>query len=91
MLIDASKEVGLEVNGEKTKYMLVSCLQTAGQNLDTQISNRTFEHVSQFKYLGTTVTSYNLIQKEIKRRLNSGNACYYSVRTFCVLVCCRKM
>jgi hypothetical protein len=31
-LIDASKEVGLEVNIEKTKYMLLSCHQNAGQN-----------------------------------------------------------
>jgi hypothetical protein len=36
--------------------------------------------VSQFKYLGTTVTNQNLIQEEIKRRLNSGNACYHSVQ-----------
>jgi hypothetical protein len=37
--------------------------------------------VSQFKYLGTTVTNENLIQEEIKRRLNSGNACYHSVQS----------
>jgi hypothetical protein len=36
--------------------------------------------VSQFKYLGTTVTYRNLIQEEIKRRLNSGNSCYHSVQ-----------
>jgi hypothetical protein len=30
-LLDASKEVGLEVNPEKTKYMLVSRCQKAGQ------------------------------------------------------------
>jgi hypothetical protein len=36
--------------------------------------------VSQFKYFGTTVTNQNLIQYEIKRRLNSGNGCYHSVQ-----------
>jgi hypothetical protein len=30
--------------------------------------------------LGTTVTNQNLIQEEIKRRFNSGNACYHSVQ-----------
>jgi hypothetical protein len=30
--------------------------------------------------LGTTVTNQNLIQEEIKKRLNSGNACYHSVQ-----------
>jgi hypothetical protein len=33
-VIDASKEVGLEVNTEKTKYMLLSHHQNAGQNHD---------------------------------------------------------
>jgi hypothetical protein len=51
-LIDASKEVGLEVNVEKTKYMLVSQDQNAGQNWEIKIGNRSFENVSQFKYLG---------------------------------------
>jgi hypothetical protein len=31
-------------------------------------------------YLGTTITNQNLIQEEIQRRLNSGNACYHSVQ-----------
>jgi hypothetical protein len=79
-LIDASKEVGLEINVEKTKYMLLYRHQNAGQNRDIKIANRSFENVSQFKYLGTTVTNQNLIQEEIKRRLNSGNACYHSVQ-----------
>jgi hypothetical protein len=35
-VIHASKEVGQEVNVEKTKYMLVSCHQNAGQNKDNK-------------------------------------------------------
>jgi hypothetical protein len=79
-LIDASKEVGLEINVEKTKYMLLSHHQSVGQNRDIKIANRSFENVSQFKYLGTTITNQNLIQEEIKRRLNSDIACYHSVQ-----------
>jgi hypothetical protein len=75
-----SKEVGLEVNAEKTKYMLLSRHQNAGQNHNIKIGDRLFENVAQFKYLGPTVTNQNLIQEEIKRRLNSGNACYRSVQ-----------
>jgi hypothetical protein len=33
-LIDASKEVGLEVNAKKTMYVLLSHHQNAGQNCD---------------------------------------------------------
>jgi hypothetical protein len=59
--------------------MLLSRHQNAGQNHDTKIGDKFFENVAQFKYLGTTVINQNLIGEEIKRRLNSGNACYYSV------------
>jgi hypothetical protein len=55
-LIDASKAVGLDVKAEKTKYMLLSRHQNAGQNHDIKIAKRFFENVAQFKYLGTTVT-----------------------------------
>jgi hypothetical protein len=47
--------------------MLVSHDKNAGQNQDMKIGNRSFENVSQFKYLGTRVTNQNLIQEEIKR------------------------
>jgi ribosomal protein S2 len=79
-LIDTSKEVGLEVNTEKTTHMLLSCHQNAGQNHYIRTVNRCFENVAQFRYLGTTITNQNLIQKEIKRRLKSGKACYHSVQ-----------
>jgi hypothetical protein len=73
-VIDARKEGGLEINVEKTKYMLLACHQNAGQNHDIKMANRSFENVSQFKYLGITVTNQNLTQDGIKRRLNSNNA-----------------
>jgi hypothetical protein len=44
------------------------------------MANRCFESVARFRYLRTRVTNQNLIREEIKRRLNLGNACYYSVQ-----------
>jgi hypothetical protein len=60
--------------------MLLCHHQKAGTNLDIKTANRSSENVSQFKYLGTTVSHKNFILEEIKRRLNSDNACYYSVQ-----------
>jgi hypothetical protein len=60
-LIDASKEVDLEINVEKTKYMLLSHHQTAVQNRDIKIGNRSLENVAQFKYVGTIATNQKLI------------------------------
>jgi hypothetical protein len=79
-LVVASKEISLEVNAEKTKYMVMSRNQNAGQNHKIKIDNKSFERVEQFKCLGTTLTNRNSIQGKIKSRFKSGNACYHSVQ-----------
>jgi hypothetical protein len=65
-LTDASKEVGLEENFEKTRYLLVFRDQNVVQNRDIKIGNRSIENVSQFKYLGMIVTNQIFIQEEIE-------------------------
>jgi hypothetical protein len=77
-LLLASRDIGLEINAEKTKYMIMSRHPNSGQNQNIRIVNEWFENVAKFKYLWTTLTNQNDIHDEIKRRLNSGNACYYS-------------
>jgi hypothetical protein len=72
------------VHPEKTKYMLVSWCQKAGQGQSIKIANRSFEDVVKFKYLGKTLTDQNCIHEEIKSQLNSGNACYHSVQSFVI-------
>jgi len=79
-LVVASKEIGLEVNADKTKYMVMSRDQNAGRSYSMKIDNSSFERVEEFKYLGTTLTNQNSIQEEIKSRLKSGNSCYHSVQ-----------
>jgi outer membrane lipopolysaccharide assembly protein LptE/RlpB len=76
-LTDASMEAGIEVTANKTKYMLLTRHQNVGQNRDIKIANSCFDNVVQFKDLGTAVTNQHFIHEEIKRRLNSGNACYH--------------
>ena len=79
-LVVATKEIGLEVNADTTKYMVMSREQTAVLSHTMKVDNSSIERVEEFKYLGTTLTNQNSIQKEIKRRLKLGNACYYLVQ-----------
>jgi hypothetical protein len=62
--------------------MLLSYHQNVGQNHYVKTANKSFENVAQFIYLGMTVTNQNLIQEEIRKRLNLGNGCYHSVENF---------
>jgi hypothetical protein len=78
-LLVVSKDVGLEVNQKKTRYMLMSHYQKTEKKHSIQIGNRSFEDVAKFMYLGTTQTDHSFMHKEIKSRLKSGNACYHSV------------
>jgi hypothetical protein len=43
-------EIGLEVNAEKTEYMIMSRDQNVGQNHNIKTDNKSFESVEQFKY-----------------------------------------
>jgi hypothetical protein len=79
-LVVATKEIGLEVNADKTKYMIMSRDRNAGRSHCMRIGNSSIERVEEFKYLGTTLTNQNSVQEEIKSRLKLGNACYYSVQ-----------
>ena len=51
----ASKETGLEVNADKTKYMAMSRGQNVGRGHSVKNDNNSFERVEELQYLGTTL------------------------------------
>jgi hypothetical protein len=83
--LDASKEVGLEVNTMKTGYIFLSRHQNSGRNHNINITDKTFENVEALEYLGVVVSHKGYIHEEIKNRLNFGNACYHAVQIFVFL------
>jgi len=60
--------------------MVMSRDQNAGRSHSMKTDNSSFERLEEFKYLRTTLSSQNSIQKEIKSRLKSANACYHSLQ-----------
>jgi hypothetical protein len=59
----------------------MSHYQKVGQEHSIKIANRSLEDVVKFKYLGTALTDQNCVHKEIKSRLNLGNACCSSLQS----------
>jgi hypothetical protein len=56
VLLEASREAGLEVSTEETKYMFVS----RRQNHNLLIANEAFENVARYKHMGTRVKKSKL-------------------------------
>lgn len=70
-LVTASKRMGLSINKEKTKFMVLSRRREDHPNL--QVDNLTFQSVESFKFLGVNINNKNDMHQEIVERLASGN------------------
>jgi hypothetical protein len=81
-LIIANKEIVLEVNADKTKYMVVLQDQNARRYHRIKTDNNAFEKLVVFKHLGKTLMNQNFIHDEIENSLNSRHVCYHSVQNF---------
>jgi len=66
LVVAATKEIGLEVNAHKTKYMTVFRDQNAGQINSMKMDNNPINRVEEIKYLGTTLTNQNLFRKKLR-------------------------
>jgi len=64
--VAATREIGMEVSADKTKYKIMSRDQNAGRIHSLRFDNSTFERVEEFKYLGTTLTNQNCIRKKLR-------------------------
>jgi hypothetical protein len=51
--INRSKEVGLQVNTKKNKFMLIFHHQHTGQICNVKVVHRSLKNVEKFRYLGT--------------------------------------
>jgi hypothetical protein len=51
-ILEASRDVGLEINAEKTKYMFMYPHQNSGKKQNIRIANESFENVAKFIYCG---------------------------------------
>lgn len=70
-LIENAKCIGLEINTEKTEYMVVQrkVPLNNNQNSGLEVEDHTFKRTQQFKYLGTILTQHNEINSEVKARI----------------------
>ena len=68
-LVGVSKEIGLEVSADKTKYIVMSRDTDVERSHSVISDNSTFESVEQFRCLAATLTDQNIIQEEIKEQI----------------------
>jgi len=76
-LIEASLRIELKINGNKTKYMIMTRHLINKQNLN--IDQYTFEQVDNFKYLGVNINANNNMHNEIHLRLAAANRSYFAM------------
>ena len=79
-LRDAAGTMGLKINENKTKYMIVNSKDPNKIVKHIVIDGTKFETVQSFVYLGSLVNSNNDISEEISRRIQNANRCYFGLQ-----------
>jgi hypothetical protein len=74
-------KVGLNLNEQKTKYMIAArndtTIRDVGQSL--AIGDKHYEVVKEFVYLGSLMTPTNNVSLEIQRRIQTANKCFFGL------------
>lgn len=80
-LVIEEEKIGLRINEDKTKFMIISRSQNLRDNFGPKlnIDRYAFEIVKEFTYLGTIITVNNDESVEIKKRLTKANKAYFGL------------
>ena len=80
----AARKLGLQINKERTKYMIVERKKTLRQNKmgHLKIKNYKFERVERFKYLGAILHEDNNHQIHLQERIKNVNKTYFMLQIF---------
>ena len=90
-LIIANKEIVLEVNADKTKYMVILRDQNARRYRSIKIDNNPFEKLVVFKHLGKTVMIQIVFTMKLRTVSIQGMFAVIRCRIFCFPVCYLKV
>lgn len=76
----AAREVGLEVNVDKTVYMKTATSNDAHEEEVVHMGELSFARTEEFKYLGSKLTESNSITADIKARIAAGSRCFFGLQ-----------
>ena len=81
---NSARKFGLQVNQQKTKYMIVERKNSLKKNKigHLKIKNYKFERVESFKYLGVIRNGYNNTQIDLQERIKNANKTYFMLQIF---------
>jgi len=72
--------MGLIINEEKTKYMVLS--QKNSRHNDLIVRDIEFERVENFKYLGVELNVSGNKHQEIRKKINSDNKSFFGLKNY---------
>ena len=78
-LQEETERLGLVISTHKTKYMQLTRNQGITKD-DFEIAGKLYEAVEPFTYLGVQINSKNVIQEEIRLRIQAGNRSWFANR-----------
>jgi len=78
------RKLGLQINQEKTKYMIAERENSLKQNKTEhlKIKNYKFEKVENFKYIGVTLNEDNNYKTDLQERIKNANKTYFILQNF---------